>query len=132
MARREMNIMDQVLNLAGNFDANVLAEDRVLVRNVMAALCAVHMRSVFASITIQKIARGYDICARVTDGVDFDFVGQDMHTIESVSPLRVLGCSIERRGSALTVRVRVLGCDQPVQLTESIVTCVKKRRRLLT
>lgn len=132
MARREINVMDHVRGMASNFDANVATEDRVLVRNIIAALCALHSQSLYASIVIEKVARGYDVVARVTDGLDFDFMGHDLHTIESVSPLRVLGCIIERRGAALSVRVRLLGADQPVNVTETMVTCIKKRRRLLT
>jgi hypothetical protein len=131
MSQRIINASDYVRNLPFNMDANVLPDDRVLVRNVVATLLTLHPQSMYHTIEVQRAAGGYNIVATIIEGSDFDVVGQDLLTIESVSPMRVQGCFIERRNNALRLRVRLLSADEPVNVTETMVTHIRKRRRIL-
>jgi hypothetical protein len=131
MNQRIVNVSDFVRNPAFNTDSNVLPDDRVLVRNVVAALVTLHPQSMYQSIDVQRVKGGYNVIAVVVDQSDFDIVGQDLHTLESVSPLRVQGCFIERRNNQLRLRVKVLSADEPVNVTETLITHVRKRRRIL-
>jgi hypothetical protein len=131
MNQRIVNVSDFVRNPAFNTDSNVLPDDRVLVRNVVAALVTLHPQSMYQSIDVQRVKGGYNVIAAVVDHSDFDIVGQDLHTLESVSPMRVQGCFIERRNNQLRLRVKILSADEPVNVTETLVTHVRKRRRIL-
>ena len=131
MAAREVRLSDAVRNLPMNLDANVHADDRVLVRNVIATIVTLHTQNMYHTINIERTQGGYNIVARIVDTVDFDIVGVDLHVIEAVSPMRVAGCCIERRNNSLQLRVRVLSHDEPVNVTETLVTHVRKRRRML-
>jgi hypothetical protein len=131
MATREVRLSDAVRNLPMNLDANVHADDRVLVRNVIAAIVTLHTQSMYHTVNVERAPGGYNVVARIVDGADFDIVGSDLHVIESVSPMRVVTCAIERRSGSLQLRVRILAHDEPVNVTDTLVTHVRKRRRFL-
>ena len=131
MEQRIVNVSDFVKNSAFTTESNVLPDDRVLVRNVVATLVTLHPQSMYQSIDVQRVKGGYNVVATAVEASDFDIIGSDLHALESVSPMRVQGCFIERRNNQLRLRVKILSADQPVNVTETMVTHIRKRRRII-
>lgn len=131
MAKRDISLADLMRNVPIDIDANVLQDDRVLIRNIIATLCTLRPSKMFHTVCVERISVGYNVVASISDGDDFDFTSGDMEVLNTVSPLRVVGSTVTRRNNSLTLRVKVVGADQPVNLTETVVTSIRKRQRLM-
>ena len=105
-------------------------EDRVIVRNAVAALQALKRDKVLSSWTVSTGVDGcYVVTAYLLDGVDCDFSARELDTIHDVSPLRVKTVSVGKHGSRVVIKVAILDRDQPLTLTETQVLLVRKRTR---
>ena len=113
-----------------DIDASVLPDDRVLVRNVMACLCTLRQQRMFHSMSVDRVTGGYNVFAKISDGEDFDFNTTDLEILNTVSPLRITSTAIERRRGSMQMRIRVLAADQPVNITDVMISHVRKRQRL--
>jgi len=131
MAKRDLSLADLMRNVPMDIDVNVLQDDRVLIRNLIATMCTLRPAKMFCGVTVERIPVGYNVVASIADGDDFDFTSSDMEILNTVSPLRVIGSTVTRRNNNLTLRVKVVGADQPVNLTETVVTHIRKRQRLM-
>ena len=131
MAKRDISLADLMRNVPMDIDVNVLQDDRVLIRNLIATMCTLRPAKMFCTVIVERIPVGYNVVASIADGDDFDFTSTDMEILSTVSPLRVIGSTVTRRNNNLTLRVKVVGADQPVNLTETVVTHVRKRQRLM-
>lgn len=130
MGAREVQLSDLMKEIPMDIDANVQPEDRVLVRNVIACLCTLRQQKLFQKIDVERVKNGYHVIAKVSDAEDFDFNTTDLEILNSVSPLRVTASSFERRRGVTQLRVRILSSDQPVNITETSVSHIRKRQRL--
>jgi hypothetical protein len=128
---KQISLADLMRHVPMDIDVNVLQEDRVLVRNLIATMCTLRPAKMFCSVSVERIPAGYNVVASIADGEDFDFTSSDMEMLNTVSPLRVIGSTVTRRNNSLQLRVKVIAADQPVNLTETIVTHIRKRQRLL-
>lgn len=131
MAKRDLSLSDLMRNVPMDIDVNVLPDDRVHIRNLIATMCTLRPSKMFCTISVERIPLGYNVVASISDGDDFDFTSSDMEMLNTVSPLRVIGSMVARRNNSLTLRVKVVGADQPVNLTETVVTHIRKRQRLM-
>ena len=113
-----------------DIDANVHQEDRVIVRNAIAALLTLRHQRMFVAMNVERVSGGYNLLATISDGEDFDFNTTDMEILTSVSPLRITSASFERRKGSIQLRVRIISSDQPVNVTETMVTHIRKRQRM--
>ena len=123
-------IKSLINNIPIDIDQNVLPEDRVVVRNAIAALLTLRHQRMFVAMNVERVSGGYNLLAAVSDGEDFDFNTTDMEILTSVSPLRIPSAAIERRKGSIQLRVRIISSDQPVNITETLITHVRKRQRL--
>ena len=109
---------------------NVHAEDRVIIRNVVAAIEALKLEKILLSWTVDAVQQGcYAVNAYIADGVDCEFSKAELDTIHDVNPLRVLSASVARVGGKLKLKVRVSDRNEPLMLTETQVLAVRKRAR---
>ena len=123
-------IKSLINNIPMDIDTNVLPEDRVVVRNAIAALLTLRHQRMFHNMSVERVSGGYNLLAAVSDGEDFDFNTTDLEILTSVSPLRITSSSIERRKGSIQLRVRIISSDQPVNITDTLITHVRKRQRL--
>jgi hypothetical protein len=108
---------------------NVHAEDRVIIRNVVAAIEALKLDKILLSWTVDVAQGGYAVNAYIADGVDCEFSKAELDTVHDVNPLRVLSASVARVGGKLKLKVRVSDRNEPLMLTETQVVAVRKRAR---
>ena len=127
---REVSLSDLMKEIPMDIDASVQPDDRVLVRNVIACLCTLRQQKLFHTMNVERVKNGYHVIARVSDTEDFDFNTEDLDVLNSVSPLRVTTSSFERRRGVTQIRVRILAADQPINITETSVSHIRKRQRL--
>jgi hypothetical protein len=108
---------------------NVHAEDRVVVRNVVAAIEALKAEKILLSWTVDTGPGSYVINAYINDSVDCEFSRAELDTIHDVNPLRVLSASVARIGGKMRLKVRISDRNEPLMLTETQVVAVRKRAR---
>ena len=108
---------------------NVHTEDRVIIRNVVAAIEALKLEKILLSWTVDVTQGGYAVNAYINDSVDCEISKAELDTIHDVNPLRVIGASVARVGGKLRVKVRVSDRNEPLMLTETQVLSVRKRAR---
>ena len=128
--RKEVLLADMLKEIPMDIDASVLPDDRVLVRNVMACLCTLRQQRMFHSMSVDRVTGGYNVFAKISVGEDFDFNTTDLEILNTVSPLRITSTAIERRRGSMQMRIRVLAADQPVNITDVMISHVRKRQRL--
>lgn len=129
-SRRDVLLADLIKDIPMDIDASVLPDDRVLVRNVMACLCTLRQQRMFHTMSVDRVAGGYNLFAKISDGDDFDFNTADLEQLNSISALRITSSAIERRRGSMQLRIRILSADQPVNITELVISHVRKRQRL--
>ena len=109
---------------------NVHAEDRVVIRNVVAAIEALKAEKILLSWTVDAPVQGsYVVNAYINDAVDCEFSRAELDTIHDVNPLRVISAAGARVGGKLRLRVRVSDRNEPLMLTETQIVSVRKRAR---
>ena len=108
---------------------NVHVEDRIIIRNVVAAIEALKLDKILLSWTVDVAQGCYAVNAYIADGVDCEFSKAELETIHDVSPLRVIGASVARVGGKMKLKVRVSDRNEPLMLTETQVVAVRKRAR---
>ena len=108
---------------------NVHVEDRIIIRNVVAAIEALKMEKILLSWTVDTVPNSYVINAYINDTVDCEFSRAELETIHDVNPLRVISASVARVAGKLRLKVRVSDRNEPVVLTETQVLSVRKRSR---
>ena len=108
---------------------NVHPEDRIIIRNVVAAIEALKAEKILLSWTVDTAHNAYMVNAYINDAVDCEFSRAELDTIHDVNPLRVMSASVARAGGKLRLKVRVSDKNEPLMLTETQVVCVRKRSR---
>jgi len=108
---------------------NVHIEDRVIIRNVVAAIEALKMEKILLSWTVDVTQGGYAVNAYINDAVDCELSKGELDTIHDVNPLRIISSSVARVGGKLRIKVRVSDRNEPLMLTETQVVSVRKRAR---
>lgn len=108
---------------------NVHTEDRVIIRNVVAAIEALKLEKILLSWTVDVVQGGYAVNAYINDSVDCEISKSELDTIHDVNPLRVISASLARIGGKLRFKVRVSDRNEPLMLTETQVVAVRKRAR---
>jgi hypothetical protein len=111
---------------------NVHVEDRVIVRNVVAAIEALKLEKILLSWTVDVTQGGYAVNAYISDSVDCEISKSELDTIHDVNPLRIISAGVARIGGKLRVRVRMSDRNEPLMLTETQVVSVRKRARWAT
>ena len=105
-------------------------EDRIIVRNVVAALQTVKAEKVLSSWTVGTPTEGcYLVTAYLIDGVDCDFSVRELEIVHDVSPLRVKSVCVGKHGSRIVIKVQIMDRNQPLMMTETQVLQVRKRTR---
>jgi len=105
-------------------------EDRLIIKNVIAAIEAMKKGKLFTSWTCDLGKGCYIVTAHITEA-DCEFSSRELEMLHDVSPLRVLSVSIQRQSGKNSLRVRVSDKDQPLMLTDTQVVHVRKRSRWL-
>lgn len=108
---------------------NVHAEDRVIVRNVVAAIEALKAEKILLSWTVDTGPGAYVINAYINDSADCEFSRAELDTIHDVNPLRVLSASVARVAGKMRLKVRISDRNEPLMLTETQIVTVRKRAR---
>ena len=108
---------------------NVHVEDRIIIRNVVAAIEALKLEKILLSWTVDVAQGCYAVNAYIADNVDCEFSKAELDTIHDVNPLRVLSACVARVGGKLKLKVRVSDRNEPLMLTETQVVAVRKRAR---
>ena len=108
---------------------NVHVEDRVIVRNVVAAIEALKAEKILLSWTVDTGPSSYVINAYINDSVDCEFSRSELDTIHDVNPLRVISASVARSAGKLRLKVRISDRNEPLMLTETQIVSVRKRAR---
>ena len=111
---------------------NVHVEDRVIIRNVVAAIEALKLEKILLSWTVDVTQGGYAVNAYINDSVDCEISKAELDTIHDVNPLRIIGASVARNAGKLRVKVRVSDRNEPLMLTETQVLSIRKRSRWAT
>ena len=130
MTGRSVLLTDLMKEIPMDIDTNVLPEDRVLVRNVIACLCTLRHQRMFHTMSVERVTGGYNLVGKISDGDDFDFNTTDLEILNSVSPLRITSSAFERRRGSMQVRVRIVAADQPINITDTMITHVRKRQHM--
>jgi hypothetical protein len=108
---------------------NVHIEDRVVIRNVVAAIEALKLEKILLSWTVDVVQGGYTVNAYINDSVDCELSKAELDIIHDVNPLRVLSSSVVRMGGKMRIKVRVSDRNEPIMLTETQIVTVRKRAR---
>ena len=108
---------------------HVHAEDRIIVRNVAAAIEALKAERVLNSWTVETGPGCYVVNALINDGVDWEFSKAELDTLHDVNPCRVLSASVGSVAGKLRLKVRISDRNEPLMLTETQVVTVRKRSR---
>jgi hypothetical protein len=110
---------------------NVHMEDRIIIRNVVAAIEALKEEKILRSWTVENVPNqnAYIVNAYINDTADCEFSRAELDTIHDVNPLRVMAASVARVGSKMRLKVKVSDRNEPLMLTETQVLTVRKRSR---
>lgn len=110
---------------------NVHVEDRIIIRNVVAAIEALKEEKILLSWNVENVPNqnAYVVNAYINDAVDCEFSRAELETVHDVNPLRVLSASVARVGSKMRLKVKVSDRNEPLMLTETQVLTVRKRSR---
>lgn len=110
---------------------NVHPEDRVIVRNVVAAIEALKQEKILTSWNVENVSATnyYMINAYINDSADFEFTRSDLETIHEVNPLRVVVASVARVNGKMRLKVRISDRNEPLMLTETQIVTMRKRSR---
>lgn len=108
---------------------NVHSEDRVIIRNVVAAIEALKHEKILLSWNVENVNNYYVINAYINDSDDFEFSRAELDTIHDVNPLRVVAASVARVGGKMRLKVRVSDRNEPLMLTETQIVGIRKRSR---
>ena len=108
---------------------NVHAEDRIIVRNVVAAIEALKLEKVLLSWTVDVGQGCYTVNAYINDTADCEFSKTELETIHDVNPLRVQSASVARVGGKMRIKVKISDRDEQLMLTETQVLVVRKKAR---
>lgn len=108
---------------------NVHPEDRIIVRNVAAAIEAVKVEKVLLSWTVETGQGCYVLNAYINEAVDWEFSKAELETIHDVNPCRVMSVSVAGIGGKLRLKVRISDRNEPLMLTETQIVAVRKRAR---
>ena len=108
---------------------NVHAEDKIVVRNVVAAIEALKAEKILLSWTVETSPGVYIVNAYISDAVDCEFSRAELDSIHDVNPLRVLSAAVARTGGKLRLKVRISDRNEPLMLTETQVVSIRKRAR---
>jgi len=108
---------------------NVHVEDRIIVRNVVAAIEALKLEKVLLSWTVDVGQGCYTVNAYINDTADCEFSKTELETIHDVNPLRVQSASVARVGGKMRIKVKISDRDEPLMLTETQVLVVRKKAR---
>jgi hypothetical protein len=105
-------------------------EDRVIIKNVVAAIEAMKKGKLFTSWTYDVGSGCYIVTAHITEA-DCEFSSRELEMLHDVNPLRVMCVSIQRMAGKNSLRVKVSDRDQPLMLTDTQVVHVRKKSRWL-
>ena len=108
---------------------NVHAEDKIIIKNVVAAIEALKPEKILLSWTVDAAMGAYIVNAFINDAVDCEFSRAELDTIHDVNPLRVISASVARVTGKLRLKVRVSDRNEPLMLTETQIVSVRKRAR---
>ena len=108
---------------------NVHVEDRIIVRNVAAAIEALKAEKVLHSWNVETGPGCYVVNAFINDGVDWEFSKAELETVHDVNPCRVLSVSVGAIAGKLRIKVRISDRNEPLMLTETQIVTVRKRAR---
>ena len=114
---------------------NVHPEDRIIVKNVVAAIESLKPEKILLSWTVDthtlpsSSSTSYIVNAYINDTDDCEFSRAELDTIHDVNPLRVISASVARSAGKLRLKVRVSDRNEPLMLTETQILSVRKRSR---
>jgi len=114
---------------------NVHPEDRIIVKNVVAAIESLKPEKILLSWTVDthtlpsSSSTFYVVNAYINDTEDCEFSRAELDTIHDVNPLRVISASVARSAGKLRLKVRVSDRNEPLMLTETQILSVRKRSR---
>jgi len=108
---------------------NVHAEDKIIIKNVVAAIEALKPEKILLSWTVDAVMGAYVVNAFINDAVDCEFSRAELDTIHDVNPLRVISAAVARVGGKMRLKVRVSDRNEPLMLTETQIVSVRKRAR---
>ena len=109
---------------------NVHPEDRIIIRNVVAAIESLKVEKILLSWTVDSPQNGvYTVNAYISDSSDCEFSRAELELIHDINPLRVLSASVARIAGKLRLKVRVSDRNEPLMLTETQIVTMRKRAR---
>ena len=108
---------------------NVHAEDRIIVRNVAAAIEALKAEKVLSKWTVETGPGCYSVNAFINEGVDWEFSKAELESVHDVNPCRVLSVAVGSVAGKPRIQVRISDRNEPLMLTETQIVTVRKRAR---
>ena len=108
---------------------NVHAEDRIIVRNVAAAIEALKAEKVLSKWTVETGPGCYSVNAFIYVGVDWEFSKAVLESVHDVNPCRVLSVAVGSVAGKPRIKVRISDRNEPLMLTETQIVTVRKRAR---
>ncbi len=108
---------------------NVHVEDRIIVRNVAAAIEALKAEKVLSAWTVETGPGCYSVNAFINEGVDWEFSKAELESVHDVNPCRVLSVAVGSVAGKPRIKVRISDRNEPLMLTETQIVTVRKRAR---
>lgn len=109
---------------------NVFDEDKQIIYNCVSVLEKIKPGKIFTTWSCSRSNPiGFYIITSYINEEDFDFSVRELELVHEVNPLRVISVSLCRQGTALSVQIKVSDKNQPIVLTETQVTHIRKRSR---
>lgn len=105
-------------------------EDLHLIQNCVHVLERIKPDKIFStwSCTKSNPPGFYIITSHISDR-DFEFSVRELETVHEVNPLRVIAVLVCRHGGTNCVQIKISDKNQPIVLTETQITHIRKRAR---
>lgn len=109
----------------------VFEEDQTIVNNCIHVLEKIKPDKVFSTWTCTKSNPSgfYIVTAYMNSDRDYEFTLRELDAVQEVNPVRVVSVSVCRQASVNSVQIKISDKNQPIILTETQVTCIRKRAR---
>ena len=109
---------------------DVFEEDVNILKNCVHVLEKIKPDKMFSSWSYTKSnPPGFYIITSYFGDKDFEFSVRELDTIHEVNPLRVIAVVVCRHGGVNSVQIKISDKNQPIVLTETQITHIRKRAR---
>lgn len=108
----------------------VFEEDMNLINNCVHVLEKIKPDKVFTTWScVKSNPPGFYIITSYLNEKDFEFSARELEVIHEVNPVRVIAVTLSRQAGVCSVQIKVSDKNQPIVLTETQITTIRKRAR---